>query len=107
MASLLRILVDASDAGVVLHLAGEMDLSTRGEVEAALGTVGAGGTGPLHVDLAGLEFCDASGLAELVAVRNAAVRRNRAMATHGMRPQVQRLLELTRTAHFLGAVLPG
>ncbi len=105
--SILPIEVDVRDDVLVLRLAGEMDLSTRGKVEAALGDAGSVSTAPLRVDLAGLDFCDASGVAELLAVRNAAARSNRSMATQSMRPQVLRLLHLTRAAGVLGAVLPG
>jgi len=89
-----------------LRLAGEMDLSTRGELAAAFAALEHGSTTSVSLDLAALEFCDASGIAELVTVRKAAARTGRRLATHGMGPQVGRLLWLTGTAGFLGAVLP-
>ncbi len=103
---MLRIDVANSDDVLELQLGGEMDLSTRGELTAALAAHDHGSTTSVTVDLAALEFCDASGLAELVTVRNTAALTGRRLATHSMGPQVLRLLLLTGTAGFLGAVLP-
>lgn len=104
--SLLHIEAVANDEVLELQLTGEMDISTRGELAAAFEALERGGTTAVNVDLAALEFCDASGIAELVTVRKAAARTGRRLAMHSMCPQVVRLLLLTGTAGFLGAVLP-
>ena len=104
--SLLRIEAATNHDVLELHLSGEMDISTRGELAALFEALEPGGTTSVSVNLASLEFCDASGIAELVKVRKAAARTGRRLATHGMGPQVGRLLLLTGTAGFLGAVLP-
>lgn len=103
--SLLRIGASTNDDVLELHLAGEMDISTRGELAAAFHALERGSTTTVNVDLAALEFCDASGIAELVTVRKAVARTGRRLALHGMCPQVGRLLLITGTAGFLGAVL--
>lgn len=104
--SLLRIESTTHDDVLELHLSGEMDISTSGELATAFDALERGSTTSVNVDLAALEFCDASGIAELVTVREAAARTGRRLAMHSMCPQVVRLLLLTGTAGFLGAVLP-
>jgi anti-anti-sigma factor len=104
--SLLRIGTTTRNEVLELHLAGEMDISTRGELAAAFDALERGSTTSVSVDLTALEFCDASGIAELVSVRKAAALTGRRLATHSMCPQVGRLLLITGTAAFLGAVLP-
>lgn len=59
------------DARPVAVLAGELDLSCAREVRAVLMALvdATEPGGDLHVDLAGVSFCDSSGLIPLVAAR--------------------------------------
>jgi anti-sigma B factor antagonist len=59
------------DGRVVVTVLGELDLSTSGEVEAAVLPVVRGG-GHAVLDLRGLEFMDSSGIRVVVAAHTAA-----------------------------------
>jgi anti-sigma B factor antagonist len=100
-APLLRIEMVEHPNRVELHLIGEMDLSTRGVLESTLASIVPEGAARVRLDLSELDFCDATGLAELLAARRAASRRRLALASYGARPQVLRLLELTGTSYVL------
>ena len=86
---------------VELRLIGEMDLSTRGVLESTLASIVPEGVARVRLDLSSLDFCDATGLAELLAARRAASRRRLTLASYGVRPQVLRLLEITGTSYVL------
>jgi len=72
-----------------------MDLSTVGILRAAVSRLDPGRLREVRLDLTQLSFCDASGLAELVAVHQALGRERRACSLHGVRPNILRLMHIT------------
>ncbi len=100
-ASILRIEMASHPDSVEVRLIGEMDLSTRGELEAALSRSHLDNAARVRVDLTHLDFCDATGVAELIAARSAVVRPHRAFAMHSGPPHIRRLLRITGTADVL------
>ena len=103
---LLRIEVTGTPDVVDVRLVGEMDLSTRGQLASALEQSDLSGATQVRLDMAGLDFCDASGLAELVAVRQALVAQQRELATFSAQPSVLRLLTISGLVGLL-ALLPS
>lgn len=101
--ALLRLEVATRADVVYIRLVGEMDISTRGSLEETLSNGDLRGAAQVRLDLTELTFCDASGVAELVAAHQAATRQNRMLAAHGASPQVRRVLALTGTTFVLGA----
>jgi anti-anti-sigma factor len=59
-------------AGALVEVAGEIDIATSGELEARLTQLIADGRPRLLVDLAGVHFCDSSGLRALLNTRERA-----------------------------------
>lgn len=60
-----RIQSRTADTAVVLHVRGEVDLSTAGELEEAVATALAAGPSALVVDLTEVSFLDSAGLGVL------------------------------------------
>jgi anti-anti-sigma factor len=87
-----RLAIDRLDHadGTTLRLSGELDLSSAGELEAAIGDVQASSPGPITLDLAALTFMDSSGLAVLARAQRA----GRPVILAHLRDQARRLLEL-------------
>lgn len=79
----------------VISIRGELDIATteafRNRMLAALN----GTTTPVIVDLSGVSFCDASGLALLVGARRRAKLLGLTLILAGPRPNVRRLLGIT------------
>jgi len=88
-----------SDYGgqVVVALRGELDVMDAEAVAAAL-TAAADRANVVVVDLAGLTFIDASGVAALVRARRHARHRGGALVLASPQRQVRRVLALTRQA---------
>lgn len=61
---------EESDRGPVLTLAGELDITTAGQLEAAVAPVVARSPNRITVDVRGLEFADSSAIALLVRWAN-------------------------------------
>jgi anti-anti-sigma factor len=84
-----------SEDRAVLHLRGELDLSSVSELERELDAVfGEDGREPIVVDLSELAFMDSTGLALLVRTRNRAAELGRELRLRAARGQVRRLFEL-------------
>ncbi len=79
-------------------LTGRLDGRSAGEVRDALHAVlGAGsGSGPLIVDLTGVELLDATGLGVLVGAHHRARRAGRDLVLRGASARVTRLLRVSR-----------
>jgi anti-sigma B factor antagonist len=88
---------DRDDGGVVVEVAGELDVATAPELERALADVG----GDVTVDLSGATFADPSGLHVLLSARAGGCRLR--VVRRGGGP-VARLLALTGTDGLLTAV---
>jgi anti-sigma B factor antagonist len=84
-------LVDGADgSGLVVRLAGELDLATVGELAAPLADLLAREPQPIVLDLDGLDFMDSSGVAVLIRIANHFER----LRTRGATPAVRRVIEV-------------
>jgi anti-sigma B factor antagonist len=87
--------VTAEDGVLLAHVAGELDLTARETLtDALLERVGDPGVDRLVVDMAGVTFCDSSGLGALLDVRRAAADAEVDMVLRAVSRQVARLLDL-------------
>jgi anti-anti-sigma factor len=82
-------------------VAGELDLATAPELLAAVEGLVALGRTRIVVDLAGLGFCDSSGLDALVRSLEAARVAGGCLALRAPQPPVARLLELSGLARLV------
>lgn len=80
-------------AGRIL-LTGELDRATCGLLAEACPALASAAAPVWVLDLAGLSFCDASGLRALAAVRRVAAAAGAAVIVAGARPYLRRLLPL-------------
>lgn len=84
-----------------VRLSGELDLSTAAQlgpvVDQALGT----DPEVVLMDLSDLTFCDASGLAGLLAAHRRLAAADRRLALTGARPPLRRILEITHLGRLL------
>jgi anti-sigma B factor antagonist len=92
---------DKSDGHVVVALRGELDLAEAANVTAALGAVAALKL-RIIVDLSGLEFIDAAGVAALSRGREQARNAGGDLLLVGPQRQVQRVLALIWNAEVPG-----
>lgn len=79
----------------VVALRGELDMASAPELEACLQRLRANRVLHVTVDLAGLDFCDSSGLATFLRFRRDAERGGSSLVLRSPRANVRRLLELT------------
>ncbi|XRQ08943.1 STAS domain-containing protein [Actinomadura welshii] len=93
----LRTSVESVAAGVTrVVAAGELDIATAADFGIELARL-VDVRGPdIVIDASALTFCDARGLAAIVAADGLARRRGGAVTLTGVRPQMSRLLRLTR-----------
>jgi anti-anti-sigma factor len=80
---------------VVCRLAGDLDLGSLAPVRAALDSALDSGVRLLVVDLAGVDFCDSSGLNLLLQVRIEAEQAGVQVRLAALTSQVSRVFELT------------
>lgn len=90
----------ASDGSEVV-LRGRLDVSSVSDVRVTLHAAIDQGTGPLVVDLEGLEVLDATGLGVLVGAHRRAGRAGRTLVLQGVPPRLERLLTATRLHRIL------
>lgn len=88
------------DAGTVLHVVGELDLSTHERLGEELTAI-AGRGGAMVVDLEGCDFIDSSGIRALLIGRQAAEDNGGTLALAAAKPQVVRILDVTGVASAL------
>ncbi|MEU4482678.1 STAS domain-containing protein [Micromonospora sp. NPDC023966] len=84
-----------------LRLAGELDLSTAPELTAAIDRLAAEGHRELLLDLAGLTFCDSTGIAAFVRGDNLAAAAGGWLRVTGATGRVARVLQMTGLAEVL------
>lgn len=96
MSEPLRVIRDSRQESVTLRLAGDLDIGTAGELNAAVEGVELDGR-LLVIDVAQLEFVDSSGLRALLRANTWNQQHVRPMVLYGLRGQLLRLLELTDT----------
>ncbi|MFE3828220.1 STAS domain-containing protein [Streptomyces sp. NPDC059092] len=83
-----------TSTGAVIELTGELDHRTAPEVRAALTGLDLGTGQQLVLDLAGLTFCDSSGVTVLIAARNHALASGAAIALAAVPDRVRRIFRL-------------
>ena len=86
--------VDRFDEGVVVRLAGELDLYNAPEIREALLEEVAGGPDRLVVDLSGVEFVDSTALGVLIEARSKLANR-RGFMIAAPRIETRRALEIS------------
>ena len=91
----LRVTADRRPGGVSVRLTGEMDIATAPQLVATMRSLSRRDMQHVWLDLAGLTFIDASGLAALVKARMLVDRQGGRLTLHGVRPLVHRLLAIT------------
>jgi anti-sigma B factor antagonist len=79
----------------VLTVSGELDIATTAALRVQINKVLMDTTTPLIIDLSGVSFCDASGLALLVGAQRRARLDGRTVVLAGPRPNVYKLLHIT------------
>ncbi|WP_229402039.1 STAS domain-containing protein [Micromonospora okii] len=89
-------------AGACLRLAGELDMSTAGELNAALDRLAESGAHHLLVDLTELTFCDSTGIAAFVRGDNRAAAQGGWLRVTNATGRVERVLRVTGLAEVLG-----
>ncbi|OLE28920.1 MAG: hypothetical protein AUG44_06065 [Actinobacteria bacterium 13_1_20CM_3_71_11] len=98
----LAISVDDRLPPAVLAVGGDLDLNTAPELLQALTRLVDAGERVVVVDLAGVEFCDSSGLSVLVRVRNRLAGLGGSLALAAPTPIVQRVLEVSGLDEIFG-----
>lgn len=86
---------DRHGAAEVIAFTGDLDVATRRAARDALQVALREGTGPLVLDLSGIEFLDSTGLTVLVNTANEAERVARPFAIVAPPGQARRTLELS------------
>ncbi|MEV5795702.1 STAS domain-containing protein [Streptomyces sp. SID14446] len=81
--------------GPVLEIVGELDYASAPDLRQALDTLTLSDGQLLFLDLAGLEYCDSSGLSALLAARNLATEHGARIALAAVPADTARILSLT------------
>jgi anti-anti-sigma factor len=79
----------------VLAVGGELDIATTAALRLEIVKILSATTTPVIIDLSGVSFCDASGLALLVGAQRRAKADGRTVVLAGPRPNVLKLLHIT------------
>ncbi|MEV4054837.1 STAS domain-containing protein [Amycolatopsis sp. NPDC049688] len=87
-------------AGPVVTVGGELDVATAPRLRAAAGTLALGSGQLLVVDLAGVTFCDSSGISALIAARNLAEAAGARVALAAVPARLARTFALIGLADF-------
>jgi anti-anti-sigma factor len=106
----LQVTLERSADGVRVHLAGEMDVATAGQLVEVVQALKPEDLRHVRVDVTDLVFMDASGLTALLEVRAHLLDRGGRLSLCGVGPRFIRLLEITDLLTVLdvgaGAVIP-
>jgi anti-sigma B factor antagonist len=92
---ILGVTADRVPGGVSVRVAGEMDVATAPQLVATIRSLSQRDMQHIWLDLAGLTFVDAAGLAALVQARMLVDGRGGRLTLHGVSPLVRRLLTIT------------
>ncbi|MFF5933724.1 STAS domain-containing protein [Streptomyces sp. NPDC012508] len=85
--------------GAVIELTGELDHRTAPQVRAALPGAGLRAGQQLVLDLAGLTFCDSSGITVLIAARNHALAADATIALAAVPDHLHRTFRIVGLEH--------
>lgn len=97
---------DETEDGVLLVLAGEIDLSSVPVLRDSLATCVQGGADAVDVDLTSVTFCDCAGLGTFIEAQRRLGVTGGVLRLHHPRPALVHLLAATRTAHQLLVMEP-
>lgn len=89
------------DGTARLRLAGDLDLSTAPQLHARFEQVIAKGRGDVHLDLAGLRFCAAAGISELLFARRSLAALDRRLVLTAAPEQIRRTIRLAEGDELL------
>lgn len=84
-----------ADGYKVVSVTGELDIATAEQAYAYLSDVIDRSKAPVSVDLAGVTFCDASGLSVLAKVANLAREKGRHLRLTSARPSLLKIMRIT------------
>ena len=88
--------MQVTEQATEIWLVGRLDARAAGAVRDALHAALSAGSGPLVVDIAGVELLDATGLGVLVGAHRRARLDGRELVLRGPSARVRRLLKVTR-----------
>jgi anti-sigma B factor antagonist len=96
------------DGVVVIHLAGELDMSTAAELDSRLAkVVGSGTAGAVVLDLSDVSFVDACCVGVMVTAWSSAARRGRELRVDGLHGVPARVFDLLGLDWMLGGNAGG
>ncbi|MFF7976002.1 STAS domain-containing protein [Streptomyces sp. NPDC007905] len=109
MASQLKLIADPGTTGLTVHIAGDLDYDTCGElVDFVAGHLDtAPDVGDVRLNFRGLTHIDSSGLAALLAVRRRTAAAGALLHLDERPATLDRMLDLTNTLGHLTAPLDG
>ncbi|MFJ5811133.1 STAS domain-containing protein [Streptomyces sp. NPDC093093] len=90
----LTITTRAAATGPVLELTGDLDYATAPELREALDGLTLTSGQLLVLDLAGLDYCDSSGITTLLAARNLTIQQNAHLALAAVPDNTARILHI-------------
>ena len=97
----LAIRVEAQGDVLVVFVAGELDMASKGQLAAAVAERQRPDVVRVIIDMAELEFMDSTGLSEIVLINVAGESEGLKVTVRGARPQVRRVFEITGLHRFL------
>jgi anti-anti-sigma factor len=92
----LAISTERDDARAVVRLEGDFDLHSAASVRATVQELLDDGVAAVHVDLAGVDFLDSSGLGTLVGLQKHSNRVGIPMSLGGLTPTLQKIFDVTQ-----------
>ncbi|SFW79453.1 STAS domain-containing protein [Amycolatopsis australiensis] len=90
-------------SGPIVTVGGELDVATAPRLRAGIAELSLAAGQLLVVELAGVTFCDSSGISALIAARNAAEAASAEIALVGVPSRLARTFALTGLADFFPA----
>jgi anti-anti-sigma factor len=97
----LSISTRADGERIVVTVHGELDIATQEQLHTALRSALARSVRGIDLDLAGVAFCDCSGLTVLLRIHRQALKQSKTATIRSTSPAAHRLLDLTRTLPLL------
>lgn len=91
---------ETADTGPILTVRGELDVATASRLRTRIGELPLAAGQLLVVDLAGVTFCDSSGISALIAARNAAETAEASIALAAVPSRLTRTFALTGLSDY-------
>lgn len=89
------------DGSARVVVAGDLDISTAPQLHVLLDEVIAKGRGEVHLDVAGLRFCAAAGISELLRARRSLAESGRRLVLIAVPEQIARTIRLAECDSLL------